>query len=254
MHTALWDKLKNFQVSQGDEQLTFVGRLARENGWSASHAERIYQEYLRFLYLAVVAGHPVTPSQDVDEAWHLHLCYSRSYWSDLCGAILKRDLHHGPTKGGKAERSKYREQYQTTLDSYRACFGVEPPQDIWPDVDARFHPRNQFVRVNRNDSFVLSKKVVYSLGAVVLGSFLLSSCGGFLEEALNGNVVNIVIIVIGVYLLVKLVLWLIRQGGNGGGCGTGCGGGFFGCGGSSGGDSGCGGGGGCGGGCGGGGD
>lgn len=256
MKSGLWEKLKHFEVSQGNERLTFLGRLSRENGWSSSRAEHIYQEYLRFLYLAAVAGHPVTPSEDVDQVWHLHLCYSRSYWTDLCGSTLQRDLHHGPTKGGKAESSKYREQYKATLDSYKLHFGEEPPRDVWPDADERFHPRNQYVRVNLNDSFVLSRKKVYSVGALVMGSFLLSGCVGFFEDALNGDMVKIIIIVIGVFILVKILLWLMRHGGKGGGCGAGgCGGASGGCGGG-GRDSGCGGGGsGCGGGgCGGGGD
>lgn len=243
MKDELWEKLKNFRVSQGEEQLTFVGRLARENGWGVPYAEQVYQEYLRFLYLAAVAGHPVTPSQDVDEAWHLHLCYSRSYWNDLCGAILKRELHHGPTKGGNAERSRFREQYQATLDSYRMHIGEDPPRNIWPDVKARFHPCNDHVRVNRNHSFVVPKKLVYSFGAIVLGSLVLSSCAGFIEAALDGSVFHIILIVAGVFLLVRMLIWWIRRGGDGGGCGTsGCGGGFLGCGSNSGGDSGCGGG------------
>ncbi|MEK6230809.1 MAG: hypothetical protein N2A42_03075 [Luteolibacter sp.] len=33
-------------------------------------------EYKRFVALAMLAGHPVTPSEEVDQAWHLHLVYT----------------------------------------------------------------------------------------------------------------------------------------------------------------------------------
>lgn len=72
-------------MTSDDIGLTFVGRLARDNGWKPGYAERVYREYLRFVFLAATAGHPVTPSVDVDEVWHLHLCYTRSYWT-TCAA------------------------------------------------------------------------------------------------------------------------------------------------------------------------
>ena len=54
----------------------FSRRLARENGWPTAYAERVVREYRRFVVLAVSAGHAVTPSEQVDQAWHLHLLYS----------------------------------------------------------------------------------------------------------------------------------------------------------------------------------
>jgi hypothetical protein len=69
-------------------EMRFVDRLARENGWSGHHAAAVYQEYLRFLYLAGTSAGPLTPSDAVDQAWHLHLLYSRHYWEVLCGRIL----------------------------------------------------------------------------------------------------------------------------------------------------------------------
>ncbi|MEZ6192343.1 MAG: hypothetical protein R3C45_13785 [Phycisphaerales bacterium] len=45
-------------------------------------------EYRRFCYLAIAAGHTVTPSDEVDQAWHLHLLYTRDYWEDFCPNVL----------------------------------------------------------------------------------------------------------------------------------------------------------------------
>src|SRR5688572_29636615 len=91
---ALWQNLRGFAFDPPGATFTFTQRLARENGWSDDYARRVVEEYRRFLFLASAAGHPVSPSEDVDQAWHLHLTYSRSYWEDLCGKVLGQALHH----------------------------------------------------------------------------------------------------------------------------------------------------------------
>ena len=78
--------------------------------------------------------------------WHLHLLYTRSYWLDFCKTILKKDRHHGPTKGGKQEKMKYHDLYEGTLVKYLDVFGITAPDDIWPDKKIRFSEIN-FQRV-----------------------------------------------------------------------------------------------------------
>jgi hypothetical protein len=92
----------------------------------------VTKEYRRFLYLAARAGHPVTPSDTVDQAWHLHLIYTRHYWWELCDGILGMQLHHEPSAGGTVESNKFQRQYEQTIESYKATFGEAPPADIWP--------------------------------------------------------------------------------------------------------------------------
>ena len=115
----------------------FAARLARENGWSAAHAARVIEEYKRFCFLAATAGHAVTPSHAVDQAWHLHLTYSRDYWERFCPAVLGRALHHDPTHGGPVERHRHFRQYAETLKSYERAFGQGAPEDFWPRSDKR---------------------------------------------------------------------------------------------------------------------
>ncbi len=153
----LWLRIKNFEFGSPDASLSFCGRLARENGWDAAFADRIVEEYRRFCFLAMTAGHPVTPSEEVDQAWHLHLLYSENYWSQFCGTVLKRPFHHGPTRGGRAEGRKYCDWYQATLDSYRRVFGSSPPADIWPDAASRFQDADQFRRINTATHWVIAK-------------------------------------------------------------------------------------------------
>jgi hypothetical protein len=93
----------------------------------------------------------------VDQAWHLHLVYTDSYWNHLCGKILKCPLHHGPTKGGKAEGGKHRNWYAETLSSYRQLFVTEPPADIWPKEKIRFGQAPIFRRVNLKQPWLLPK-------------------------------------------------------------------------------------------------
>ena len=97
---ALHQKIADFQLDDPTSQFSFSDKLAKENGWSKPYAQRVVDEYKRFLFLAMTAGHVVTPSDQVDQAWHLHLTYTESYWQDLCDNVLGRPIHHGPSKGG----------------------------------------------------------------------------------------------------------------------------------------------------------
>ena len=131
---ALWQKIEAFPLDEPGVAVNFTARLAKENGWSVARARRAMEEYRRFLFLAMRAGHPVSPPEAVDQAWHLHLLYTRSYWRDLCHGVLGRPLHHEPTEGGFAESGKFRDWYAATLASYARYFG-EPPSDVWPPVE-----------------------------------------------------------------------------------------------------------------------
>lgn len=159
---VLWSALRAFTFDESNAALPFSARLARDSGWSREYALRVIEEYRRFVYLAMKAGHPVTPSDAVDQAWHLHLCYTQSYWEDLCSGVLGRPLHHGPTKGGEAEGELYWSQYSATLRSYEAVFGP-PPDDIWPNGEVRFGHDLHYRRVNTDDHWLLTKPGAWSL-------------------------------------------------------------------------------------------
>lgn len=164
---ALWQRLAGHRIGPEDASLSFTARLARENRWDAAFAERVIGEYRRFCYLAMTAGHEVTPSDAVDQAWHLHLTYSRDYWQTFCREVLCADLHHGPTKGGPAERDRFYCQYAATLAAYEAAFGEAPPGDIWPSAHRRFSVDPQGVRVNLLHDMVLQRRVALALGLLL---------------------------------------------------------------------------------------
>lgn len=152
----LWQKLSAMQITPLDLELSFEKRLARENDWDLAFSLRVIFEYKRFVFLMLEAGHPVTPSDQVDQAWHLHLLYTRSYWDDLCGHIAGRSLHHGPTAGGRDEGQKYSDWYAKTKISYERLFGEKTPPEIWPADEIRFGDDVEFVRINRRRNLIIA--------------------------------------------------------------------------------------------------
>jgi hypothetical protein len=217
--SPLWQSLSKFEVSAGVE-LDFVKRLAQENGWSVSYSRRVYKEYLKFLYLAATSAHPVTPSDAVDQAWHLHLCYSHSYWNNLCENLIKRDIHHGPTSGGESENIRYHHQYEETLSAYEKNFGIKPPLDIWPPPSIRFGG-DEFVRVNKSETWTIDKKAsnrrIY-LACILAITFLAASWIG-----LGQSYALALSFAVGVLGFVIIKEWENRHRSSSGGCGTGCG-------------------------------
>ena len=164
-HHPLWSRLATFDfdasggaASPGASALrTFTRRLGEERGWSPEFTARVVEEYRRFLFLAVAAGHPVCPSEDVDAAWHLHLTFTRSYWQDLCSEILRGPLHHDASGGGPAEAKRHRTMYRRTLAAYRTAFGTEPPADIWPPAWARFDAASRIRSIDLRDHWVFRR-------------------------------------------------------------------------------------------------
>jgi len=152
----LWDKLERFGFDSEGTQLTFAKRLARENGWSIGYTGRVVEEYKKFIFLCCVSPTPVTPSDAVDQAWHLHLTYTRSYWDDLCENTLGRKVHHNPTRGGDSERQKFDGCYTVLREIYLEKFGTPPPTDIWQGNEERFSDLN-FRRVNLDKHWLLPK-------------------------------------------------------------------------------------------------
>ncbi len=165
---SLLEKIKHFSLDEQDASFSFTVRLAREQAWSLGYAARVCDEYKRFMFLAVIAEHPVTPSVDVDAVWHLHLLYTRSYWHSWCNETLEKEIHHEPTRGGNAEDEKFHNWYTATLQSYIHYFGKEAPIDIWPSTNDRFTQGVAARWVNPDTHFIVPRinHLLKSLGAL----------------------------------------------------------------------------------------
>ena len=206
----LWRRIDGFELDDMGAALTFTRRLARDNGWTNAFAARAVEEYKRFCYLAFRAGHPVTPSDEVDQAWHLHLAYTRSYWDEFCGEVLGGPLHHGPTKGGRAEGAKFRDWYQTTRDSYVRIFGTPPPDDIWPDTERRFHNAGSFRRINTSSVWLIPKPAIRraapAAGMLPVALVALAAC----TELDGGGIAGGTVLVIAVAVLLAMIISIKR--------------------------------------------
>lgn len=216
---ALWERVRAFAFDQPGTTLTFARRLSRENGWTTAHAARVIDEYRRFVYLAMVSPHTVSPSEDVDQAWHLHMVYTRSYWEDLCGKVLGRPLHHGPTRGGAREQTRFVDLYERTKTLYQAEFGSEPPVDLWPSSAKRFGEDLAWRRVNTREHWVIRKprwralsRSRQSSGAAVVGvvaaGLVMGGCaavGLTSGQAMPQVTKGVLLIVGGLVLLVVLL-------------------------------------------------
>ena len=161
----VWLNILYYTIGPDDAALSFTQRLARENGWTLAHAERVIREYKRFCYLATRCDHPVTPSDAVDQAWHLHLTYTRDYWQRFCPDVLNRELHHGPTAGGPVEAGRFFNQYALTLRSYERVFGEAAPFDLWPSATQRLQEDPKARRVHPRDGWVVRKRPAALLAA-----------------------------------------------------------------------------------------
>jgi hypothetical protein len=206
----LWEKLSNFSLDNPEASFSFTDRLARENGWSVEFSKRVVDEYKKFIYMSVVSGKALTPSDEVDQAWHLHLVYSYSYWVEMCENTLGGfRLHHGPTKGGMTEKKRYDDQYSQTLEFYQNEFGYEAPRDVWPSHDVRFGKIN-FRRVSMHDNYVLNKEKVkkhtLSLATVLFtlfGAVLFLSAKPSDSEGDVSILIWAIVIAVGTYFLIR---------------------------------------------------
>jgi hypothetical protein len=178
----IWSALSLYTFGLENAALPFAERLARDNGWRRAHTERVIEEYRRFAFLAVTAGHPVTPSDAVDQAWHLHLTYSRDYWERFCPQVLGRPLHHGPSAGGAAEQHRYFSQYADTLRSYERVFGP-PPADLWPDAARRLKEDHKARRVHPRDAIIVPRNAVRIALLLVMAVLSLLALGTLLQRS-----------------------------------------------------------------------
>ncbi|MFA0962672.1 hypothetical protein AB9P05_12795 [Roseivirga sp. BDSF3-8] len=153
---AFWQKVKRFPLDEAGAAFPFSARLAKENGWTAEYTLRAMLEYKRFIFLICHTGSTCAPSDPVDQVWHLHLLYTRSYWIDFCRHTLQQDIHHGPTRGGQAEGQKHENLYANTLALYRETFRKESPADIWPEPGKQYEKKD-WLRIARSDYYLIKK-------------------------------------------------------------------------------------------------
>ena len=236
------ERVLSFEVDDFSSKFRFIDRLARENGWTIEYAKKVFVEYKRFMWLCKVSNMSMTPSDEVDQVWHLHMTYMKSY-QDFCENYLGKVIYHNPSKGGKSEQEKFANYYVDTLEHYHKTFGEVPPSDIWPPLNDRFG--NNFRRVDLNENWVIKKPSEDKSNVVILTSLIFSFIGYIVSIFLSSLIIMILMtitFILTFYLLISISEDSSKRhgiqvigcdggggccgggGGDGGGDGGGCGG------------------------------
>lgn len=131
---SLWNRIQGFSLDASDAVFPFSKKLAKEENWSLDFTRKAIEEYKKFVYLCCILPNGASPSQIVDKVWHMHLIYTQNYWEEFCPNILKRSLHHHPSKGGTAEKEKHQNWFGDTMENYRKVFQQDAPDEIWKEL------------------------------------------------------------------------------------------------------------------------
>ncbi|MDR2234804.1 MAG: hypothetical protein LBE92_01660 [Chryseobacterium sp.] len=161
---SLWNRIQGFSLDASNACFPFSKKLAKEENWSLEFTGKAIEEYKKFVYLCCILPQGASPSETVDKVWHMHLIYTQSYWEEFCPEILRRKLHHHPSKGGGQEQNKHQNWFLDTLSHYKSIFLQEPPEEIW-QPEKKEKPERSW----------LKKLRVIPLFSLL---FLLSSCLG----------------------------------------------------------------------------
>ena len=71
IQSQLYQRICAYELDDPSDEFGFLAHVMRANGWSRLFALRAIEEYRKFVFLALVAHHQVTPSDQVDQVWHL---------------------------------------------------------------------------------------------------------------------------------------------------------------------------------------
>lgn len=124
----LWLKL-NVMNAQGLQAFApLMQIMEKQMGSNAETERRVIEEYRKFLFLAMRAGHQVIPPGPVNDVWMAHLQNAQNYWENLGQMITERPAAQGVDAKGFASMA---DAWTATLKSYETIFGTKPPMDIW---------------------------------------------------------------------------------------------------------------------------
>lgn len=124
----LWLKL-NLMNAQGLQAFApLMQMMQQQMGTNSEMAGRVIEEYRKFLFLAMRAGHQVIPPGAVNDVWMMHLQNQQNYWETLGQMITERPVAQGMDAKNFANMA---DAWTATLQSYERIFGTKPPMDIW---------------------------------------------------------------------------------------------------------------------------
>ena len=102
-------------------------RLVLVDGWSAASAAEVMQQYKNFLFIYKKYGHTytLTPSVEIDAAWHAHILHTKEY-NEFCEKFFGRFLHHTPElpTSNNSNNKSNAANFQRTQELYEKEFGI----------------------------------------------------------------------------------------------------------------------------------
>jgi len=140
----LWLKL-NMMNAQGLQAFAPVMKMVEQQmGANAEMSARLIEEYRKFLFLAMRAGHQVIPPGTINDVWMMHMQNTQNFWENLGQMITERPVAGGVDAKAMGDMA---DAWTATLKSYETIFGTKPPMDIWgagPAADN--NPWNQWTQ------------------------------------------------------------------------------------------------------------
>ncbi|MCD6055891.1 MAG: hypothetical protein K0R12_853, partial [Gammaproteobacteria bacterium] len=93
---------KNYIYNQIDFS-KIIAKMVDHLGWQAWEADKMCQMYKNFLFLIFLHRYQgntdmLSPSEDIDEFWHLHILDTQQYAKD-CDRLFGKRLEHYPYLG-----------------------------------------------------------------------------------------------------------------------------------------------------------
>ena len=107
-----------------------VPRIMKLYKRDKEYAEAILREAKRMLLLRCIRKHPVTPSVEIDDAWHEMILFTRFYQT-FCDFLGGGFLHHDPDVETPVEKSSGEKLYDLTQRWYEEEFKIKPDQKYW---------------------------------------------------------------------------------------------------------------------------
>lgn len=136
----LWLKLNMMNADGLKAFAPLMDAMQKQWGQNAEMAQRVIEEYRKFLFLAMRAGHQVIPPGPVNDAWMTHLQTAQNFWENLGQMITERPMSQGADASQFASMA---DAWKATLESYEKIFGMKPPMDIWGQGPTADNPWQQ---------------------------------------------------------------------------------------------------------------
>lgn len=143
LNACPWCRKQNIFDSQpktpadlADIAVRLLKVIQQNRSLSSSHIK----EYFRFLEMKIklrdIDATKLSPSEQIDDVWHLHILDTKNYQSDIRAIAIHFNvpdvvmLHHNPVIDPKSRQ----ERRLKTFDTYKLMFGQEPSTFCWKEL------------------------------------------------------------------------------------------------------------------------